>query len=305
MTKPATVVIFAYRRPLHLQRVLQALSRQPEAPQTSLRIFVDGARGWCDRSAVKQTRRVAEQARGFADVKIQMEKKNQGLARSIVGGVTQILGEKSSVIVLEDDIVPLAGFLAFMNHALHAFASVEEVMSVSATQYAHPPPQDDTVRLLPITCSWGWATWSRAWIHFPRNDAEIREFLDSSHALEAFDLQNAYPYRRLLEDTLSGRGDTWAVRWYYACFRRGGLTVHPPASYVLNTGRDGSGQHDMGPVAPATEPVPMERLRWPSSGQPDLALLHRIILQWRQDRTLETAQKTQRRMPFWKKPLQH
>lgn len=168
------------------------------------------------------------------------------------------------MIVLEDDIVPLAGFLAFMNHALHAFAGVEEAMSVSATQYAHPPPQDDMVRLLPITCSWGWATWSRAWIHFPRNDAEIREFLDSSPAQEAFDLQNAYPYRRLLEDTLSGRGDTWAVRWYYACFRRGGLTVHPPASYVLNTGRDGSGQHDMGPVAPATEPVPMERLRWPS-----------------------------------------
>jgi len=49
--KLSPVAIFAYRRPKHLQKVLEALSQEPEAPDTHLVLFLDGAKSGADPSS--------------------------------------------------------------------------------------------------------------------------------------------------------------------------------------------------------------------------------------------------------------
>ena len=136
----APVVIFAYRRPRHLEKVLKALLGQPEAGKTQLILFLDGARGRSDRSDVAAVKKVAEETKGFRDVRICTAEKNKGLARSITEGVGSVCREHGEAIILEDDIVPLPGFLSFMNGALGKYRDDCSVMQISG--YAYPIPNE-------------------------------------------------------------------------------------------------------------------------------------------------------------------
>lgn len=299
----APIVIFAYRRPVHLRKLLNALAHEKEALCSGVKIYVDGPRTWRDRRLVTETLKVAKEASGFSHVEVRRSEKNLGLARSIIEGITQSFKESDEIIVLEDDIMPQRGFLDFMNKALKHYRGHPQVMQISATQFADPPPRDSHVRFLPITSSWGWATWRRAWSFFPPMAAGAQKLLQSSLDWAAFDLYGAYPYRRLLEDSLSGRGDTWAVRWYAACFQQGGLTLYPPVSYAVNTGRDGSGHHDVGIVPRQVEPEPVEKLKWPVDICVDQALLSQISSQLRIEREKAGLSQSKRRQTFLKKIL--
>jgi len=58
-----------------------------------------------------------------------------------------------------------------------------------------------------------------------------------------FDLDDNYPYTRMLRDQIAGRNSSWAVRWHAACFLKGLLTLYPGRSLVENIGNDSSGMH--------------------------------------------------------------
>jgi hypothetical protein len=47
----------------------------------------------------------------------------------------------------------------------------------------------------------------------------------------------------MLRDTLAGRVDSWAVRWYASAFLAGMYTLYPNRSLVRNRGNDGTGTH--------------------------------------------------------------
>ena len=47
----------------------------------------------------------------------------------------------------------------------------------------------------------------------------------------------------MLEDQVSGRLDSWAIRWTYAHFANHAVCLVPVDSLVNNVGADGSGSH--------------------------------------------------------------
>src|SRR5690349_3989866 len=117
----APIALFAYNRPEHLSRTLQALKACPLASDSELYLFVDGPRGDVDRPKVDQVRAVAQAITGFKRLQVQERQENHGLSRSIVAGVTALSKSHGRVIVLEDDIVVARGFLSFMIQALRRF----------------------------------------------------------------------------------------------------------------------------------------------------------------------------------------
>lgn len=277
----APVIVFAYRRAAHLKFVLDALSRERLAKLTNVKIYVDGPKTIWQWIAVKKVILEASKKRNFMSQEVVVRKKNLGLAQSIVSGVTETILKTGRAIVLEDDIVPLSGFLAYMNTALSNYQDKNSVMAVSATQFANSPPKDDRVHFLPFTSSWGWATWERAWKYFPKKNDEIKSFLEHNQRWHSFNLQGAYPFRQLLVDSISENSDTWAVRWYYSCFRRKGLVLYPPTSYVVNIGKDGSGCHDRGDQQKVKSPKDPDKILWPHSVKVDHEMLKKNIIQLR------------------------
>ena len=238
----APIALFAYRRRDHLDATVQSLLRNPEASQTALTIFSDGAKGEQDRDDVAAVRAYAAQVTGFASVEVVKRPHNFGLAASIIDGVTTMLSRHERVIVVEDDLLVSPYFLAYMNDGLDRYADDGKVASIHAYIYPLREPVPETFFLRGADC-WGWATWSRAWQHFRSDGPALLKELKAQRLTRAFDFGGGAAFTEMLENQIKGLNNSWAIRWHAACFLDGMLTLYPGRSLVHNIGNDGSGTH--------------------------------------------------------------
>ena len=237
----APIVLFAYKRPLHLQRVLSSLLKNPEAAQTRLIAFSDGPRKPEDQAAVIAVRELLKSTTGFAALEVHEAPKNKGLAQSVITGVSFVLEKFESCIVVEDDLVVSPVFLKYMNRFLNELRDNEKVISIHAYSYpiAHLP---EMFFLRGADC-WGWATWRRGWRLFEKDGQKLLQSLEQKKLLRSFDFDSSYPYVKMLKEQISGGNDSWAIRWYASAFLADKLTLYPGVSLVENIGMDGSGEN--------------------------------------------------------------
>lgn len=234
----APVALFVYNRPWHTEQTLEALKRNALAAETVLYIFADGKKEKSsqeDSSKIKATREMIRNVSGFKKVIVVEKEKNQGLAQSIVSGVTEVVNTHGKIIVLEDDLVVSPFFLEFMNQGLDAYQDSANVYSVNGFMFPVKSKLRQTV-LLPYTSTWGWATWKDKWSAF---DAEMKGkavLLANKEMSDRFNLGN-YKYT----DMLSYENNSWGIKWYYSVFMKQGLNVFPTRSLVSNIGFDGTG----------------------------------------------------------------
>lgn len=238
----APVALFAYRRVEHLREAVASLQRNPEAPRTDLVVFCDAAARPEHADAVAAVRAHVAAIDGFRSVTRVLRSENLGLARSILGGVSQLLAGGERVIVVEDDLVVSPHFLRYMNEALERYAAEPRVACVHGYSYPAATPLPETFFLRGGDC-WGWATWSRAWARFEQDGTRLHRQLRDANLLDAFDLDGAYPYAWMLEQQIAGKIDSWAIRWHASCFVQDLLTLYPGRSLVRNIGTDASGTH--------------------------------------------------------------
>lgn len=259
----APVVVFAYKRPDHLRQTIESLRANAFARETDLIVYCDGAKNTADAHAVAAVRAYVRSIDGFASVTVREREANLGLANSIIAGVTEVLSVHSRVIVLEDDLRLSAHFLQYMNDALTVYEDDPQVASIHG--YTHPviDALPDTFFMQGADC-WGWATWRRGWEHFESDGALLLAELRRRNLTRAFDLNGAYPNTKMLQDQITGKNDSWAIRWHASCYLRGMLTLFPGRSLVENTGNDSSGTHcdtsDVYSLDVAREPVHVSRI---------------------------------------------
>lgn len=238
----APIAIFVFKRPAHTRRLLESLQTNAEFLRSPVYFFADGARNSKEQADVDAVRNlIAEFA--HPNKTVAHAPANQGLAKSITQGVTQLCSEYGHTIVVEDDLVVAPSFLDYMNAALTRYSDATQVMQISG----HMFPVDlqvatDSV-FMPVTTSWGWATWQRAWVHMAEAPETAIAQLASRKWRHQFDLRSAFPYARMLAHRLQRKNHSWAIWWYYQVFTHGGLVLHPTHSLVNNEGFDGSGTH--------------------------------------------------------------
>jgi hypothetical protein len=245
MSAYSPVVLFAYNRPDHTRLVLEALSKNPEASETCLYIYIDGPMQEADSDALSRinaVRSLVRESSWCGEVNVIESLLNKGLAQSIIDGVTEVVKRHGRVIVLEDDLVCSSSFLRFMNDFLNVYESDETV--ISATGYVYPVESDlpETFFLRGADC-WGWATWKRGWDLFESNGQKLLDILESEGRCSDFDFNESYPYTKMLRDQIAGLNSSWAIRWYASAFLNEKLTLYPGRSLIHNIGNDGSGVH--------------------------------------------------------------
>lgn len=238
----APIALFAFRRPDHTRRTLEALAANKEAARSILFAFCDGPRREADVEPVQSVRQLLHAAKGFAAIEIVEHKTNIGLANSIIGGVSAVLEKYLNVIVVEDDLVTSPHFLGYMNDALRLYADEAAVASIHGYIYPVEGDLPPTFFLRGADC-WGWATWRRAWSVFEPDAGLLAAGLRQAGLEQAFDMDGAYPYMQMLKDAEEGRVDSWAIRWHASAFLENMLTLYPGRSLVQNIGTEGSGTH--------------------------------------------------------------
>jgi len=238
----APIALFVYKRPVHTQRVIEALLTNPEAKSSDLIIFADGPKNSKDHAGTKAVRQIVSEITGFRSIEFHFSEMNHGLSNSLINGITDVLERHERIIVLEDDILVSRNFLKFMNEALVQYEPEPRVASIHGYVYPLESELPDTFFLRGADC-WGWATWRRAWSEFnPDGRALYQELLESGQ-LKDFDFDGFAQYTQMLLNQIQGRNDSWAVRWYASAFLKDMLTLYPKQSLVTNIGLDGTGTH--------------------------------------------------------------
>jgi hypothetical protein len=242
--KSAPIALFCYKRPQHLQRTLEALQQNEGASESTIYIFSDGAKPdapEADKKNIAAVRQLIRRQWNFREIIIEERTENQGLAKSIIAGVTQVVNQYGQVIVLEDDMVTSPYFLRYMNHSLQCYADSPEVAAITAYIY-DIPNLPETFFLKDPGC-WGWATWQRAWQLFNPNGKFLADEIAKKGLIKEFNYENNYPFYQMLTDQVSGKNDSWAIRWYASLFLTNKLTLYPCKALVENIGNDKSGTH--------------------------------------------------------------
>ena len=201
----APIIVFAYDRPDHLGKTLDALAKNDLAKESVLYVYCDGARVYggdsneqsqmsndqsgnyitrrygkmyCTQKEyetytqrITEVRKLAKSQTRFKEIHVVEREKNIGLADNIVGAVTEIVNQYGRVIAFEDDIVTTRGCLTYLNDALELYKDDEQVMHISAWMYPNHGQFPTTFFYdIPYPAG-GWATWKRAWRHY-NPDAE-------------------------------------------------------------------------------------------------------------------------------------
>lgn len=239
MTNLAPIIVFAYDRPDHLSRTLDALAKNDLASQSDLYIYCDGPKTNAQIEQIERiskNRKVAYGADGFKSVTIIEREKNVGLKANIVGAVTEIVNKYGRVITLEDDIVTSAGFLRYMNDALELYKDDEQVMHISGYMWPHRYRLPETFFYPVPYPGGGWATWARAWQHYS-DDAEALFHYWKDRWNEFNKFGDNYLQKQLIAN-YKGEMNTWFIKWHAVMLMRGALTLYPGQSLTNNIGFD-------------------------------------------------------------------
>jgi hypothetical protein len=265
-TGKTPLALFTYNRPEHTEAALYALSRCARLAECNLVIYCDGPKTLAQEAGTTHTRMVVNDWASKIGAQVVERSENLGLARSIVSGVKEQCQNYGRVIVVEDDLVVSPDFLDYMLQALDRYQECSQVYQISGFMYPIEHPKKPDAFFLPLTTTWGWATWERAWRAFDWDAATAMQQLADPRTSKLFDLDGSYPYTTMLRHRLEARNDSWGILWWYAVFHQNGLVLHPRRSLVWNGGFDDSGVHSGAPSD--TMQSPREKFEYPRLGAP-------------------------------------
>jgi hypothetical protein len=168
-----------------------------------------------------------------------------------------------------------------MNQALDRYADDSRVMQISGHMFRLKDKSPNRLCFLPVTTSWGWATWQRAWQHYTNDLSDARAALRDPATRFRFNVGGTCDNSGMLKKQLQGKIDSWAIAWCWHVFRLNGLVLYPRLTKVLNKGFDAEATHGFRTVDVSalnqSENVPQARYEWPPEIATDEACLREFM----------------------------
>lgn len=244
----APVILFVYNRPDHTLRTLDALSENTLSKYSTLYIFCDGPKEDASekqKNHIKKVRDIAKSKEWCGTVHIIESESNKGLSRSIIEGVNEIINKEGRAIILEDDLIVTNTFLDYMNTALERYEYSENVWQISGFGFSVPEfEKSKESYFLPISSTWGWATWKRVWSKLDFKCDDYVKLKTNKEEVYKFNFEGTYDYTRMFFIQMEKKDiSSWGIRFYWNMFKHGGIVLYPENTLVVNAGWDSSGRH--------------------------------------------------------------
>lgn len=260
-TSQLPVALFAYARPDHLRRCLDALRSNRVG---LIYAFADGPRTPAHATPVAQVRQLLA-AVDWCDLRLVARPTNIGLGANIRDGISTVLRGHPSVMVLEDDILLRPGAHRLAQEALATYNDNPAVMSLSLSTYpaiaaGMPPEGYFCPRFIPS----GWVTTAEAWARFTGSVADMaRNCRKRGLDLTAWGDDIVWQVRA------ARRRHLWYVGYVLTHWLHDGLSYIPTTPWAVNIGWDGSGENTnrSDRVAPHQALIPQPVCRptpWPA-----------------------------------------
>ena len=240
------IILFAYKRPFHTYKVLNALTKNKESKDSDLIVYIDGPTTIKELHLIDSVEKIIPTFHDkFKSLKVHRSNINKGLAKNIIDGISNTLKKYDSAIVLEDDIFVSNTFLKYMNNALNIYKNNNNVWHINGFNLPIKKNATKDYVFTRLMYCWGWATWKNRWDSFI-NDYFSRDPYHISYVFDAsmrkrLDLELKFSlFWSQIEQNKKDK-NTWAIFWYCHIFKNKGLCLTPIHSFVNNIGLDGSG----------------------------------------------------------------
>jgi GNT-I family len=231
----APIVLFAYKRLDVLRETINALQKNVLASESEIFIFSDAAKNDKNWSAVQEVRHYLTTVTGFKQVTVIQKDTNQGLACSIISGISHVFNIYNKAIIIEDDLETSINFLLYMNQALNFYEQNKKIISIGGFSTAIDIESNYDVYFTHRSTSWGWATWKDRWAVVDWKVSDYEDFIRSKNKKHEFNKMGS-DMVRMLRRQMNGQIDSWLVRWCYHQFKHQLFSIHPFHSKVKNIG---------------------------------------------------------------------
>lgn len=233
------IVIFAYNRPSHFKRVTIAL--QNNKIKNKIYLILDGPRNKKEKiiqEDILGSIQIVGKFNKFKKKQIILirNKKNLGLARSILNGLDKISKLHSSFIVLEDDTIPYNNLIKFFERCLKKYSKEKQIAAICGYQFMNFDKNSKSLKtkFLKHFIPWGWATWSKEWKNY-RSNGEIIKNINSKKV--------PYFIRKIQRTILKNnkKKKYWSLNFMMHNYMIDKYFIYPNLPLVKNIGFDGSG----------------------------------------------------------------
>jgi hypothetical protein len=170
---------------------------------------------------------------------------NLGCKNAVSSAIDWFFSHESEGIILEDDCLPNQDFFQFCEKLLERYRDDTRIMMISGDNFFYEYHISDSYYFSRMTHIWGWATWKRAWKHYDVNMELWNSFKEKKNLHHMFPKHKYWKgWEELMDNTYSGKMNTWDYQWQFTCWMQGGLSIMPKVNLVTNIGTlDPSGTH--------------------------------------------------------------
>ena len=239
MKNISPIILFTHTRLNLLKKCIKSLKKNKLAQESTLYIFSDGPINKKQNKKIAKVRFYLKRIDGFKKVKIFFKKKNYGLSKNIINGVTKILKKEKKAIIIEDDLIFDKFFLEFMNSSLNKYENKKKVWHISGWNYnIDLKLKEDTFFTRGMNC-WGWATWRDRWKYFEKNPKTIINTWDKNK-INKFNFDNSINFFSQILKNNKKVLNTWAVFWYATIYENKKLCLNPKKTFTENIGESPS-----------------------------------------------------------------
>lgn len=239
------VLLLIFNRPDTTRRVVDALRRvRPEA----LYIAADGPRRDRphDQFACEEARSLALTVDWPCQVKTLFRTENLGCRVAVSTAIDWFFENEEAGIILEDDCLPSSSWFPFAAEMLARYRDDERIVCISASHVhgsSHTPTS--SYFFSRHNHCWGWASWRRAWQHYDREMAAWPKLRNTEWLTDVGDGSRSFHFywKDIFDMAYAGKVDSWAYRWTFSCWAKGGLTVLPARNLVSNIGFGADATH--------------------------------------------------------------
>jgi hypothetical protein len=243
----APICLFTYNRLEETKQTILALQNNYLAKDSELFVFSDGSKNKASSHKIQAVRDYLKNIEGFKKVTVNESDVNKGLAKSIIEGVSRVLENNEKVIVLEDDLISTPNFLDFMNQALDFYKEDTNVFSISGYTLNLPSLKNAKKDFYfgYRASSWGWGIWKNRWSPIDWEVKDYTTFIDDKKKVNDFK-RGGSDMPRMLKNQITGKIDSWAIRFCYHQFNENLMTVFPTISKIKSIGFSEEATHTSG-----------------------------------------------------------
>jgi hypothetical protein len=245
MQLDAPIALFVFNRPETSRRVFAAIAA---ARPARLLLIADGPRpdraGEAERCA--QVRNIVTAVDWPCEVETNFAEQNMGCRRRMISGLDWVFSRVEEAIILEDDCLPDPSFFPFCAEMLDRYRDKPQVAYVAGFN----PLQDEfslasSYYYSQVACTWGWASWRRAWREFDEHISSWPEVKAAGILSLLFPRRSIVKYwTRVFDAMYGGTGPSaWDYQWSYGCWVRNWLGIIPGRNLIQNIGFGSGATH--------------------------------------------------------------